>query len=77
MLSFPARVDLGAMILKKYFTIPKIATLFEPHHQIVYFHIQDTRWEGVLTLFQDAVAVFYRLADWANWICVVFMHPLF
>ena len=38
-----AKVDQGVMAIKKNFTFPKAAALLEPHHQIVQFHIQDTR----------------------------------
>ena len=35
-----------------------VASLMEPLHQIVYYHIQDTCW-GVLPFCSDAVGVFY------------------
>ena len=31
----PARVDLGAKVLKVYFAFPKAPALLAPHHQIV------------------------------------------
>ena len=34
-LPLPARVDLGAMVIKGYFAFPKAPELLEPHHQIV------------------------------------------
>ena len=39
-----ARVDLGAIAMKKYAAFPKTPALLEPHHQIVWCHIQVTRW---------------------------------
>ena len=39
-----ARVDLGAMTIKGYSAFPKAPVLLEPHHLIVSYHIQDTRW---------------------------------
>ena len=53
------RVDLGAMAMKGYSVFPKAPALLEPHHQIVYCHIQDTRWGVVLPLCREAVGVFY------------------
>ena len=44
MLPFRARVDLGAMAMKGYSAFPKAPASLEPYHQIVYCHIQDTRW---------------------------------
>ena len=52
------RVDLGEMVMKKYSTFPKAPRL-EPQHQMVYCHIQDTRWGGVFPLYRVAVDVFY------------------
>ena len=46
MLPLRARVDLGAMAMKRYSAFPKAPALLEPHHQIVKCHIQDTRWGG-------------------------------
>ena len=43
MLPLWARVDLGAMAMKEYFAFPKAPTFQEPHHQIVYCHIQNIR----------------------------------
>ena len=37
-----ARVDLGAMAMKGYSALPKTPALLEPHHQIIYCHIQGT-----------------------------------
>ena len=47
MLPFRARVDLGAMAKKGCSAFPKPPALLESHHQIVYCHIQDTRWESL------------------------------
>ena len=41
-----ARMDLEAMAIKGYSAFPKAPALLETHHQIVYCHIQDTRWVG-------------------------------
>ena len=59
MLPLRARVDLGAMAMKGYSAFPKAPALLEPHHQIVYCHIQDTRWGVVLPLCREEVGVFY------------------
>ena len=48
MLPFRDRVDLGVMAMKGYSAFPKAPALLELHHQIVLYHIQDTR----LTLLQ-------------------------
>ena len=40
MLPLQAKVDLGAMALKRYSAFPKVPALLEPHHQIVKCHIQ-------------------------------------
>ena len=47
------------MAMKGYSAFPKAPALLEPHHQIVYCHIQDTRWGGGLPLCREAVSVFY------------------
>ena len=41
-----ARVDLGVMAMKGYSAFPKTLALLEPHHQIISYYIQDTRWRG-------------------------------
>ena len=53
-----ARVDLGAIWMKGYFTIMKYLALLELQHQIVLCHIQHTHWVS-LTLGTYAVSVFY------------------
>ena len=46
-----AKVDLAVMAMKRYSAFPKAPLLLEPHHQIVWCHIQDTRcWEGFTPL---------------------------
>ena len=50
-----ARVDLGVMIIKGYFAFSKAIALLKPHHQIVLYHIQDTRWGGVC---RDSVYIY-------------------
>ena len=47
------------MARKGYSAFPKAPALLEPYHQIVYCHIQDTRWWGVLPLCRGAVSIFY------------------
>ena len=44
--------------MKGYSGFLKAAALLEPHHQIVLYHIQDTRGK-VLTLYRDVVGVLY------------------
>ena len=48
MLPRRATVGLGVITMKRYFAFPKAPVLLKPHHQIVWCHIQDTRW-GSLT----------------------------
>ena len=50
MLPLRARVDLGAMAMKRYSAFPKAPALLEPHYQIVLCHIQDTRWASLTPL---------------------------
>ena len=57
-LPFRTRVNLGAMTMKGYSAFPKAPSLLEPHHQIIYYHIQDTHWGGVLSLCRDAFSIF-------------------
>ena len=45
-----ARVDLGAMSMKRYSTFLKVPVLLESHHQSVYCHIQDTCRARVIPL---------------------------
>ena len=59
MLPLWARVDLGAMPMKEHSAFPKSLALLKLHHQIVEYHIQNTRRKGVLPLFRDVVGVFY------------------
>ena len=67
MLPLWTRVDLGVMAMKGYSTFTKAPALLEPHHQIVWCHIQDTCGDGgeVLLLIRKMV---YSTApaDWAN-----------
>ena len=55
MLPRRARVDLGAMAMKGCSVFPKTPALLEPHHQIVYSHIQ-----------RGAVSVFYSPSRLGN-----------
>ena len=59
MLPLRDRVDLGAMAKKGYSTFPKAPALLELPHQIVQYHIQDTRWGGGSYPSREAVGVFY------------------
>ena len=52
MLPLQARVDLGVMAMKGCSTFLKATESLEPHHQIAYCHILDTRWGGGLTPLQ-------------------------
>ena len=59
MLPLCARVDLGAITMKRNTLFLKASALQESHHQIVLHHIQDTLW-GILTLSRDAAGVFHN-----------------
>ena len=66
MLPLWATVDLGAMAIKGYSTFPKAPALLEPHHQIIYCHIQDTRWGGGSYPSAEKQSVYSTApADWA------------
>ena len=58
-LSLWVRVGLEMMAMKGCSGFPKAPALLEPHRQIVWCHIQDTHWAGVLPLCRDIVGVFY------------------
>ena len=45
--------------------IPESSSIMEPHHQIILYHIHDTRW-GVLPVCKDAFGVFYIPANWTR-----------
>ena len=49
-------MDPGAMAMKGCTAFHKAPASLERHHQIVYYHIQDTRWRG------GAVGILYRLS---------------
>ena len=56
-----ARVDLGLMAMKGYFTLPNAPALPEPHH------IQDMHCDGGLTPLQRCRQCIARaLANWAD-----------
>ena len=46
MLPLWARVNLGAIAIKRYSAFPKAPDLLEPHYQIVLCHILDTFGES-------------------------------
>ena len=51
MLPRRAKVNLGAMAMKRCSAFPKAPASLEPPHRIVWSHIQDTHWRGgVLTV---------------------------
>ena len=56
---FRVWVDMGVMAMKGCSAFPKAPASLEPHHQIIYCHIQDTRWGGVLPLCRGAVGIFF------------------
>ena len=70
MLPLQVKMDLGAMAKKRHSAFPKSPLLLEPHHQIVYCHIQNTRRGWVLPLCKDAVGVFYSTSRLSNSISV-------
>ena len=52
--------------MKGFAAFSKTSVLLEPHHQIVYCHIQDTRCGGVLPCIREAVGVFYSPSQLGN-----------
>ena len=68
------------MIMKKYSIFAKASGL-EPHHQMVWYHIQETRWEGGSYPFEGMSLVYSTaLAGWAAlvlWFNVVKRFLLF
>ena len=50
--------------MKGYFAFPKAPALLEPHHQIVYCHIQDTRWGGSYPSVEKQPVYSTAPADW-------------
>ena len=59
------RKDLVAMAMKEYSASTKDPALLKPHHQMVYYHIQDIR-QKVLAIGSNAVGIFYSL-NWLGW----------
>ena len=51
--------------MKGYSTFPKVPALLEPHHQIVYCHIQDTRCGGSYPSAEKQPVYSTAPADWA------------
>ena len=45
-----AREGLEVVAVKGYFAFPKAPALQEPHYQIFYYHIQDSRSGGLIPL---------------------------
>ena len=60
-----ARVDLEERTMKRCSAFPKAPALLEPHHQLVSWHIQDTRWVGEVLPSVEKQSV-YSTAP-ANW----------
>ena len=65
-LPFRARVNLGALAMKRYSAFPKAPASLEPYHQIVLCHVQDSRWGRVFPLNRGAVGIFYSLIRLGN-----------
>ena len=66
-LSLRVRVDLEAMVMKRYSTFTKAPSLPEPHHQIVQSFILDIHWVGgILLLCREADDVFYSHSRLGN-----------
>ena len=65
MLPFRARVDLVAMTMKGCTAFPKAPASLEPHHQIVWCHIQGNHWVGVLPSAEVQSVYSTAPADWA------------
>ena len=53
------------MAMKGYSAFPKAPALLEPHHQIVYCHIQDTRRGGSYPSAEEESVYSTAPADWA------------
>ena len=70
-LLFRARVDLGAMAMKGYSTFPKTLALLTLHYKSVLSIISRTLVEGVLSLFRDAVGIFYSLRQLGHCKCIL------
>ena len=66
MLPLQARVDLGAMAIKGYSSFTKAPALLEPHHQIVWCHIQDTHWGRSYPSAEKQSVYSTAPADWAR-----------
>ena len=54
-----ARVDLGAMTMKRYSTFPKTPTLLEPHNQFNVIYRTLVGVDVVISLCRNVVGVFY------------------
>ena len=64
-LQLRARVNVGTMARRRCPTFTKAPKL-EPHHKIVWCHIQDTPWGGVLSSAEMQSVYSTVPADWAN-----------
>ena len=62
--------DLGAMAVMGYTAFPKTPASQGPFHQIPLGHIQDTLWDGVLSIFREAVGVFYHPRRLGKFVCL-------
>ena len=70
-LPLQARVDLGVIALKGYSAFPKAPVLLEPHHQIVYCHIQDTRWGSLTPLLRSSLCILQPQPTGQIYMCVL------
>ena len=69
------RVDLRAMAIKGYSTFPKAPALLEPRHQIVYFHIQETRWGRLRQRCNRCILQPQPTRQWVGWFEVFDIYP--
>ena len=63
---FLARVDLGAMAILGYSVFPKAPALLEPHHQIFWCHIRDSRLGQSYSSTEMQLVYSTARADWAE-----------
>ena len=65
-----ASVDLKAMAMKGYSVFSKGPALLEPRYQIVYCHIQDTRWDlfySIQPIGQNKFGLSLERLVWVRW----------
>ena len=71
-----ARVDLGAMAMKRCSALPKAPALLEPHHQIVKCYIKDTYWGEVLPICKGTLGVFHSPSRLGNLCGLVWFYDI-